>query len=211
VCGAAADVVESLARLQRARHLAAHNDAFRRFAPTASSQLAGKASRKLIAAVVRLASDTADSVATIAAPIAAQLRAPLADSSFLSQAQKLALAHVFELLRGVARHLGRPARRTPGYCTRAASAGAVAPVRVLRRPDSRDEFELALGEAVAAMQLGNCDLVRLRGTSDGGVAVRLCGPALARRRFVHAKRMAPSASTRRTRRPDEAGHGQARA
>ncbi len=26
---------------------------------------------------------------------------------------------------------------------RAASAGAVAPVRVLRRPDSRDEFELA--------------------------------------------------------------------
>jgi hypothetical protein len=105
VCGAAADVVESLARLQRARHLAAHNDAFRRFAPTASSQLAGKASRKLIAAVVRLASDTADSVATIAAPIAAQLRGALADSSFLSQAQnapqKLALAHVFELLRGV--------------------------------------------------------------------------------------------------------------
>jgi hypothetical protein len=72
----------------------------------------------LIAAVVRLAFDTADSVATIAAPIAAQLRAALADSSFLSQAQnapqKLALAHVFELLRGVARHLGRPARRTPG-------------------------------------------------------------------------------------------------
>jgi hypothetical protein len=105
VCAAAADVVESLARLQRARHLAAHNDAFRRFAPTASSQLAGKASRKLIAAVVRLASDTADSVAAIAAPIAAQLRAALADSSFLSQAQnapqKLALAHVFELLRGV--------------------------------------------------------------------------------------------------------------
>jgi hypothetical protein len=52
---------------------------------------------------VRLASDTADSVATIAAPIAAQLRAALADSSFLSQAQKLALALVFELLRGVAR------------------------------------------------------------------------------------------------------------
>ncbi len=39
------------------------------------------------------------------------------------------------------------------HCTRAASVGAVAPARVLRRPDSRDEFELALGEAVAAMQL----------------------------------------------------------
>jgi hypothetical protein len=36
---------------------------------------------------------------------------------------------------------------------------------VLRRPDSREEFELALGEAVTVMQLGNCDLVRLRGTS----------------------------------------------
>jgi hypothetical protein len=36
---------------------------------------------------------------------------------------------------------------------------------VLRRPDSRDEFELALGEAVTVMQLSNCDLVRLRGTS----------------------------------------------
>jgi hypothetical protein len=47
----------------------------------------------------------------------------------------------------------------------AASAGAVAPARVLRRPDSRDEFELALGEAMLALQLGNCDLVRLRGTS----------------------------------------------
>jgi hypothetical protein len=35
---------------------------------------------------------------------------------------------------------------------------------VLRCPDSRDEFELALGEAMTA-QLGNCDLVRLRGTS----------------------------------------------
>jgi hypothetical protein len=51
---------------------------------------------------------------------------------------------------------------------------------VLRRPDSRDEFELALGEAMTALQLGNCDLVRLRGTSDGGVAARLCGPAVAR-------------------------------
>jgi hypothetical protein len=47
---------------------------------------------------------------------------------------------------------------------------------VPRRPDSHDEFELALGEAMRALQLGNCDLVRLRGTSDGGVAVRLCGP-----------------------------------
>jgi hypothetical protein len=36
---------------------------------------------------------------------------------------------------------------------------------VLRRRDSRDEFELALGEAMAALQLGNCDLVRPRGTS----------------------------------------------
>ena len=71
------------------------------------------------------------------------------------------------------------------HCTRAASAGAVAPARVLRRPDSRDEFELALGEAMTALQLGNCDLVRLRGTSDGGVAARLCGPALARWRSVH--------------------------
>jgi hypothetical protein len=51
------------------------------------------------------------------------------------------------------------------HCTRAASAGAVAPARVLRRPDLRDEFEPALGEAVTALQLGNCDLVRLRGTS----------------------------------------------
>jgi hypothetical protein len=39
---------------------------------------------------------------------------------------------------------------------------------VLRRPDSRDEFEPALGTAMTALQLGNCDLVRLRGTSDGG-------------------------------------------
>jgi hypothetical protein len=76
---------------------------------------------------------------------------------------------------------------------------------VLRRPDSRDEFELALGEAMTALQLGNCDLLRLCGTSDGGVAARLCGPALARWRPVHAKRMAPSATTRRARRPDEAG------
>jgi hypothetical protein len=44
---------------------------------------------------------------------------------------------------------------------------------VLRCPDSRDEFELALGEVMTALQLGNCDLVRLRGTSDGGVAARL--------------------------------------
>jgi hypothetical protein len=44
-------------------------------------------------------------------------------------------------------------------------ARAVAPVRMLRRPDSRDGFELALGEAMSALQLGNCDLVRLRGTS----------------------------------------------
>ncbi len=44
---------------------------------------------------------------------------------------------------------------------------------MLRRPDSRDEFELALGEAMTALQLGKCDLVRLRGTSDGGVAARL--------------------------------------
>jgi hypothetical protein len=29
----------------------------------------------------------------------------------------------------------------------------------------RDGFELALGEAITALQLGNCDLVRLRGTS----------------------------------------------
>jgi hypothetical protein len=29
---------------------------------------------------------------------------------------------------------------------------------VLRRPDSREEFELALGEAMTALQLGNCDL-----------------------------------------------------
>jgi hypothetical protein len=36
---------------------------------------------------------------------------------------------------------------------------------VLRRPDSRNECELALGEAMLALQLGNCDLVRLRGTS----------------------------------------------
>jgi hypothetical protein len=32
--------------------------------------------------------------------------------------------------------------------------------RVLRRPHSRDEFELALGEAMTPLQLGNCDLVR---------------------------------------------------
>ncbi len=51
------------------------------------------------------------------------------------------------------------------HCTRAASAGAVAPARLLRRPDSRDEFELALGKAMTVLQLGNCDLVRLRGTS----------------------------------------------
>jgi hypothetical protein len=59
---------------------------------------------------------------------------------------------------------------------------------VLRRPDSRDEFELALGEAMTALQFGNCncDLVRLRlrGTSVGGVAARLDGPALARWRSV---------------------------
>jgi hypothetical protein len=70
---------------------------------------------------------------------------------------------------------------------------------LLRRPDSHDEFELALGEAIAALQLGNCDLVRLRGTSDGGAAARLCCPALARWRSVHTKRVAPSASTRRAR------------
>ena len=46
---------------------------------------------------------------------------------------------------------------------------------MLRRPDPHDEFELVLGEAVTVMQLGNCDLVRLRGTSDGGVAAELCG------------------------------------
>jgi hypothetical protein len=91
------------------------------------------------------------------------------------------------------------------HCTRAASAGAVA-ARVLRRPVSRDEFELALGQAMTALQLGNCDLVRLRGTSDGGEAARLCGPAVARWRSVHANRTAPSATTRRARRPDEAGH-----
>ncbi len=67
--------------------------------------------------------------------------------------------------------LRRPTPRTTSethalaHCTRAASAGAVAPARVLRRRDSRDEFELALGEAMAALQLGNCDLVRPRGTS----------------------------------------------
>ncbi len=42
---------------------------------------------------------------------------------------------------------------------------AVAHARVLRRPDSHDEFELALGEAMLAQQLDNCDLVHLRGTS----------------------------------------------
>jgi hypothetical protein len=47
--------------------------------------------------------------------------------------------------------------------------------------------------------------VRLRGTSDGGVAARLCGPALAHWRPVYAKCTAPSASMRRARRPDEAG------
>jgi hypothetical protein len=67
---------------------------------------------------------------------------------------------------------------------------------VLRRPDSRDGFELAVGEAMTALQLGNCDLVRLRGTSDCGVAARLCGHALARWRPVHAKRTAPSAVQR---------------
>jgi hypothetical protein len=36
------------------------------------------------------------------------------------------------------------------HCTRAASASAVAPARVLR--DSRDEFEVALGEAMTALQ-----------------------------------------------------------
>jgi hypothetical protein len=29
----------------------------------------------------------------------------------------------------------------------------------------RDGFELALGEAMTVLQLDNCDLVRLRGTS----------------------------------------------
>jgi hypothetical protein len=51
---------------------------------------------------------------------------------------------------------------------------------VLRRPDSRDEceLELALGEAMTALRTATLVLVRLRGTSVGGVAVRLCGPAL---------------------------------
>jgi hypothetical protein len=40
---------------------------------------------------------------------------------------------------------------------------------------------------MTALQLGNCDLVRLRGTSDGGVAARLCGPALARWRMAIRK------------------------
>ncbi len=66
------------------------------------------------------------------------------------------------------------------HCTRTASAGAVAPACLLRRPDSRDEFELALGEAMTAVQLGNCDLVRLCGRSNGGVPARLCGLARSR-------------------------------
>ncbi len=73
-------------------------------------------------------------------------------------------------------------------------------------PGFARRFELALGEAMTALQLGNCDLVRLRGTSDGGEAARLCGPALARWRPVHAMCTAPSATTRRARRPDEAGN-----
>jgi hypothetical protein len=96
------------------------------------------------------------------------------------------------------------------HCTRAASAGAVAPARVLRRPDSRDEFELALGKAMTALQLGNCDLARLPARGDGGVAARLCSPALARWRPVHAKRTTPSATTRRAWRPDEADATRAR-
>jgi hypothetical protein len=51
---------------------------------------------------------------------------------------------------------------------------------VPRRPDSRDEFELALGEAMLALQLGNCDLVRCAART----MARLCGPALARWRSV---------------------------
>jgi hypothetical protein len=62
---------------------------------------------------------------------------------------------------------------------------------------------------MTTLQLGNCDLVRLRSTSDGGVAARLCGPALARWRSVHAKCTAASATTRCAKRPDEAAHSQA--
>ncbi len=42
-----------------------------------------------------------------------------------------------------------------------------------RRPDSHDEFELALDEVMTVMQLGNCDLVRCAARADGGVAARL--------------------------------------
>jgi hypothetical protein len=70
----------------------------------------------------------------------------------------------------------------------------VAPARVLWRPDSRDEFELALDEVMTALQLGNCDLVRCAARADGGVAARLCGPALPG--AVHAKRTAASASAK---------------
>jgi hypothetical protein len=65
---------------------------------------------------------------------------------------------------------------------------------VLWRPDSRDEFELALDEVMTALQLGNCDLVRCAARADGGVAARLCGPALPG--AVHAKRTAASASAK---------------
>jgi hypothetical protein len=49
----------------------------------------------------------------------------------------------------------RDARLAHWLCTRAVSAVAVAHARVLRRPNSRDEFELALGEAMTTLQLGN--------------------------------------------------------
>lgn len=98
VCEAAADALGALARLWRARELASVNESFLRFAESLVSnlfvtkgRLGGKAVRKLIAAVIRLASDVPNSVTIIGTPLAAQLRAIVTNPSFASQFQSAAV------------------------------------------------------------------------------------------------------------------------
>jgi hypothetical protein len=84
------------------------------------------------------------------------------------------------------------------------------------RPDSRDECELALGEAVAAMQFATaiwcaaawCCCCAPRG-SRAACAARLCCPhSHAGDQCTRSER--PSATTRRARRPDEARRARCR-
>lgn len=112
VCEAAADALGALARLRRARELASVNESFLRFAESLVSnlfvtkgRLGGKAVRKLIAAVIRLASDVPNSVTIIGTPLASQLRAIVTNPSFASQFQSAAVKDgvslCVECLRGL--------------------------------------------------------------------------------------------------------------